>query len=182
VPEAWSRDYQKLRSTNILYNQIALIPYAFLMGGALWLGISLTRQGKTSWGLALKIGAVVAILYFLMQLNGWEQVRAGYDTHEAYASFVTKSLVLMLLGAVGTALMVTLVLPGGEPLYRVAQPERLRLSGAFSPRGLRSKEFFSSAVVGLSLAAAHIGFIVAFYMVGRRFGVWAPQDLNYSMR
>ncbi len=180
VPEAWSRDYQKLRSTNILYNQIALIPYAFLMGGALWLGISLTRQGKTSWGLALKIGAVVAILYFLMQLNGWEQVRAGYDTHEAYASFVTKSLVLMLLGAVGTALMVTLVLPGGEPLYRVAQPERLRLSGAFSPRGLRSKEFFSSAVVGLSLAAAHIGFIVAFYMVGRRFGVWAPQDLNYS--
>ncbi len=180
VPEAWSRDYQKLRSTNILYNQIALIPYAFLLGGALWLGISLTRQGKTSWSLALKIGAVVAILYFLMQINGWEQVRAGYDTHEAYASFVTKSLVWMLLGAVATALMVTLVLPGGEPLYRAAQPDRLRLSGAFSLRGLRSKEFFSSAVVGLSLAAAHIGFIVAFYMVGRKFGVWAPQDLNYS--
>src|SRR6266700_5414562 len=42
------------------------------------------------------------------------------------------------------------------------------------------KSFFSSAVVGLSLTAAHIGFIVAFYMVGSRFGVWAPQDLNYS--
>ncbi len=180
VPEAWSRDYQKLRSTNILYNNIALIPYAFLIGGALWLGISLTRQGKTWWGLALKIGALVAILYFLMQLNGWDQVRASYDTHEAYSSFVTKRLVWMLLGAAGTALMVTLVLPGGEPLYRAAQPERLRLSGAFSLRGLRSKEFFSSAVVGLSLAAAHIGFIVAFYMVGGRFGVWAPQDLNYS--
>ena len=180
VPEAWSRDYQKLRSTNILYNQIALIPYAFLMGGALWLGISLTRQGKTWWSLALKIGALVAILYFLMQLNGWDQIRASYDTHDAYSSFVTKSLVWMLLGAVGTALMVTLVLPGGEPLYRAAQPDRLRLSRAFSLRGLRSKEFFSSAVVGLSLAAAHIGFIVAFYMVGSRFGVWTPQDTNYS--
>ena len=33
---------------------------------------------------------------------------------------------------------------------------------------------------GLSLAAAHIGFIVAFYMIGSKFGVWAPQDLNYS--
>jgi membrane protease YdiL (CAAX protease family) len=180
VPEAWSRDYQKLRSTNILYNQMALIPCAFLMGGALWLGISLTRQGKTSWGLALKIGALVAILYFLMQLNGWDLIRASYDTHEAYSSFVTKSLVWMLLGAAGTALMVTLVLPGGEPLYRAAQPDRLRLSRTFSLRGLRSKEFFSSTVVGLSLAAAHIGFIVAFYMVGSRFGVWAPQDLNYS--
>src|SRR5204863_140359 len=32
----------------------------------------------------------------------------------------------------------------------------------------------------LTLAAAHIGFVVAFYMVGSRYGVWAPQDLNYS--
>lgn len=180
VPEAWSRDYQNLRSKNILYNQIALIPYGFLLGAALWLGISLTRQGKTSWGLALKIGALVAILYFLMQLNGWDLVRAGYDTHKSYPSFVTTSLLMMLLGAVATAMTVSLVLPGGEPLYRAAQPERLRLSGALSLRGLRSKEFFSSAVVGLSMAAAHIGFIVAFYMVGSRFGVWAPQDLNYS--
>jgi len=56
----------------------------------------------------------------------------------------------------------------------------MQLSKAFTMRGLRSREFFSSAVVGLALAAGHIGFIVAFYMVGSRFGVWAPQDLNYS--
>jgi membrane protease YdiL (CAAX protease family) len=42
------------------------------------------------------------------------------------------------------------------------------------------KEFFCSSIVGLSLAAAHIGFIVAFYMIGSRFGFWAPQDTNYS--
>jgi len=47
-------------------------------------------------------------------------------------------------------------------------------------RGLRSKEFFNSSVVGLGLAAAHIGFIVAFYMIGSKHGVWAPQDTNYS--
>ncbi len=180
VPEAWTRDYAHLRSTNIFYNQIALIPYGFLLGGALWLGIALTRQGKTSWGAALKIGVIVAILYFLMQLNDWGSVRAGYDTHFTYASFVLRSLLSMLMAAVGTALTVSLVLPGGEPLYREAQPERLRLTRAFSMRGIRSREFFCSSVVGLSMAAAHIGFIVAFYMVGRHFGVWAPQDLSYS--
>ena len=63
VPEAWSRGYQKLRSTNTFYNEIALIPYGFLLGGALWLGISLTRQGKTKWAPALKIGAIVALLF-----------------------------------------------------------------------------------------------------------------------
>jgi membrane protease YdiL (CAAX protease family) len=180
VPEAWMRDYAHLRSTNLFYNQIALIPYGFLLGGALWLGISLSRQGKSSWGPALIIGAVVAALYFLMQLNDWDAVRASYDTHYSYSSFVVRAFLSMLLGAMGTALTVSLVLPGGEPLYREARPQRLRLSRAFTLRGVRSKEFFCAAVVGLSMAAAHLGFIVAFYMIGSRFGVWAPQDLNYS--
>lgn len=180
VPEAWTRDYQHLRSTNIFYNQIALIPYGFLLGGALWLGISLSRQGKSSWGPALIIGAVVAALYLLMQLNDWDTLRASYDTHYSYSSFVVRVLLSMLVGAVGTALTVSLVLPGGEPLYREAQPQRVRLNGAFTLRGIRSKEFFCAAVVGLAMAAAHLGFIVAFYMIGSRFGVWAPQDLNYS--
>ncbi|MGB7844731.1 MAG: CPBP family intramembrane glutamic endopeptidase [Candidatus Acidiferrum sp.] len=180
VPEAWTRDYQHLRSTNIFYNQIAIVPYGFLLGGALWLGIALTRQGKTSWGAALKIGVVVAILFYLMQLNDWGSVRAGYDTHLTYPSFVLESLLKLLLAAVGTALTVSLVLPGGEPLYRAAQPGRLQLTRAFTLRGMRSKEFFCSSLVGLCMAAAHLGFIVAFYMIGSRFGVWAPQDLNYS--
>jgi membrane protease YdiL (CAAX protease family) len=180
VPEAWQRSYQQLRSSNIFYNQAAIIPYILLLGSALWAGISLTKRGQTSWGGAIKLGLVVAALFFLMELNQWQFTRANYNTHESYASFVALRLGLTLLGAVGTALMVTLVLPGGEPLYRSSQPNRMRLSKAFTLRGLRSKEFFSSAVVGLAMAAAHIGFIVAFYMVGSRFGVWAPQDLNYS--
>ena len=180
VPEAWTRSYQHLRSTNIFYNQIALIPYGFLLGAAVWLGISLMRQDKTSWGAALKLGALVAVLFFLMQANDWNSIRAAYDTHQAYSSFVTAQLAKLLLGALATGLMVTLVLPGGEPLYRSAQPARLRLYQAFSQRGIRSKEFFSSSVVGISMAAAHMGFIVAFYMIGRKFGVWAPQDLSYS--
>jgi Type II CAAX prenyl endopeptidase Rce1-like len=180
VPEAWERSYQQLRSTNILYNQIAIIPYILFLGSALWVGISLTKRGQTAWGGAIKLGVIVAALFFLMELNQWESTRAGYDTHESYSSFVLLRLGIALASSLGTALMVTLVLPGGEPLYRASQPDRLRLSKALTLRGLCSKEFFSSAVVGLALAAAHIGFIVAFYMVGRRYGVWAPQDVNYS--
>jgi membrane protease YdiL (CAAX protease family) len=180
VPETWTRAYQHLRSSNIFYNQIALIPYGFLLGAALWLGISLMRQEKTSWGAALKLGGLVAVLFFLMQANDWNSIRAAYDTHQAYPSFVTGQLAKLLLEALATGLMVTLVIPGAEPLYRSAQPTRLRLYQAFSRRGIRSKEFFSSSVVGISMAAAHMGFIVAFYLIGSKFGVWAPQDLSYS--
>ncbi len=180
VPEEWTRSYQHLRSTNIFYNQIALIPYGLLIGAALWLGITLVRQGKSSWVAAMKIGALVAVLFFLMQANDWNSVRAQYDTHQDYSSFIVMHLGIILLGALATGLMVTLVLPGGEPLYRAAEPARLRLYQAFRGRGIRSKEFFCSSVVGISMAAAHMGFIVAFYIVASRLGAWAPQDLNYS--
>ena len=180
VPEAWERSYQQLRSSNILYNQIAIIPYVLFLGSALWVGITLTKHGQTSWGGAIKLGVIVAALFFLMELNQWQFERAGYDTHDSYGSFVLLRVGIAVASALGTALMVTLVLPGGEPLYRSYRPDRMQFSKAFTLRGLRSKEFFSSAVVGLTLAAAHIGFIVAFYMVGSRYGVWAPQDLNYS--
>jgi membrane protease YdiL (CAAX protease family) len=180
VPEVWTRDYEHLRSTNNFYGELALVPYGFLLGAALWLGITLWRQGKTSWSIAFQIGVVVAILFLLMELNEWGTVRAGYDTQFTYASFVLRALLSMILGAAGTAITISLVYPGGEPLYRATQPDRMRLPRAFSWRGMRSKEFFCANVVGLSLAAVHIGFIVVFYMVGSHLGVWAPQDIKYS--
>ncbi len=180
VPEAWQRSYDKLRSTNILFNQVAILPYFFLMGAALWVGILLTRSGQTSWGGAIKLGIVVAILLTFMQLNNWPLDRMGYKTNSAYGSFVFQEFARALLFGVLSALTVVLPLPGAEPLYRASQSGKLRLWKTLTLRGLRSKEFFSAATVGLSLAAAHIGFIVAFYMVATHHGAWAPQELNYE--
>ncbi len=180
VPEAWERSYAKLRSTNILYNQVAILPYLALMVSAIGYGILLTIRKQTSWGGAIKLGIVVAILLTFMQLNNWPLDRMGYDTNSAYGSFVFLEIAKALLFGVVSALTISLILPGAEPLYRQSQPGKLRLAEALTLRGLRSKEFFSAATVGLSLAAAHIGFIVAFYIVAGHFGAWAPQELNYE--
>jgi membrane protease YdiL (CAAX protease family) len=180
VPEAWERSYQQLRSKNIFYNEVALLPYAVLIGAALWFGISLTRRGQTSWGGATKLGIVVAVALFFMQLNEWPLARVSYDTNSSYGTFIFGQIAKAVLFGLGSALTISLILPGAEPLYRASQPGRLRLREALTPRGLRSKEFFSSSVVGLSMASAHIGFVVAFYMIASRFGAWAPQELNYE--
>src|SRR4029077_9796491 len=97
-----------------------------------------------------------------------------------YSGFIFAKIGTAVLLSVLTALTVTLVLPAAEPLYRASQPQRLQLSKGFTSRGLRSKEFFSASVVGLSLAAAHIGYVVAFYIVASHFGAWAPQEINYQ--
>jgi len=180
VPEQWQRDYAHLRSTNIFYSQIAFIPYLLVFGAALWIGIQLTRKGQTSWGLALQLGVIVAVFLTAMQLNRWPIELSQYNTNSAYGSFAIQQVAGALLFGLGSALTVSLVLPGGEPLYRAMKPQFLQLREAFTKRGLRTKEFFSSCIVGLSLAAAHMGFLVAFYLIANKFGAWAPQELNYE--
>jgi CAAX prenyl protease-like protein len=180
VPEAWQRSYRRMRSGNDTLASVFFVLYFALLAVAIWQGIRLTLQGKTRWRGAILLGLVVAALLFLQNLNDWPHWGGEYDTNDPYSTFIAGKLAFALLFALTSALTVTLVLPAGEPLYRESQPDRLRLSRAFTLRGLRSKEFFSAAVVGVSLAAAHIGYVVAFYVVAGYFGAWAPQELNFD--
>jgi membrane protease YdiL (CAAX protease family) len=180
VPDAWKRDFRRMRSGNDTLAAAFTIPYILILAMAVWLAIRLTNRGQTSWRGALLLGALVSVLLFLQNLNSWPLWSASYDTNTAYASFVALKLGSALLISILTAMTITLVLPAAEPLYRESQPKQLQLAKTFTLRGLRSKEFFSAAVVGLSFAAAHIGYVVAFYVVATRHGAWAPQELNYE--
>ena len=180
VPEAWERSFARLRSGNNTLALVFTVPYIALLAIAVWLAIRFTKQGKTSWRGAILLGLIVAALLFLQNLNDWPHWASSYDTNQSYGIFITRKMIMALLFSVLSALTVTLVLPSAEPLYRASQPDRMRLSRAFTLRGLRSKEFFSAAVVGVSMAAAHIGYVVAFYVVASRFGAWAPQELNFD--
>jgi Type II CAAX prenyl endopeptidase Rce1-like len=181
VPEAWKRSFARLRSGNDTLTLAFVVPYIFLLGIAVWLAFRLTRLGQTTWYAAIVVGAAAATLLFLQGVNDWPLWSASYDTRSSWESFIFTKLGLALVGAIATALTITLVLPAAEPLYRASQPDRLQLYSVLSLRGLRSKEFFSAAVVGLSMAAAHIGYVVGFYIVASNwFHAWAPQEINYE--
>src|SRR5260370_36082781 len=105
---------------------------------------------------------------------------ASYNRNACYIGFILAKIGMAALFSLATALTVTLVLPAAEPLYRASQPQRLQLAKALTLRGLRSKEFFSAAMVGLWLAAARIVYVVAFYVVAQHFGGWAPQELEHA--
>ncbi|HEY6267087.1 MAG TPA: type II CAAX endopeptidase family protein [Candidatus Acidoferrum sp.] len=180
VPEAWERGYAHMRAGNDFLTLVTIVPYLLLLGAALWMGITLTKEGQASWGMAIKLGIVVAAVLALMQLNEWPIERAGYDTNSTYGNFVFKQIALALLFGLASAVTVSLVYPAGEAMYRATQPGRLQLGKILTLRGLRSQEFFSAAIVGLSLTGLSLGFVVAFYMIGSHYGVWAPQELNYT--
>jgi membrane protease YdiL (CAAX protease family) len=115
-----------------------------------------------------------------MSMNQWPLDRAGYDTNSPYSSFFLSQVGQAALTSVVSALLVVLAIVPGEPLYRIFQPDKLRLDAAFRLPGIRTKEFFRANVIGVCLAAAHIGYITVFYIISRKLGAWAPQDLNYE--
>jgi hypothetical protein len=180
VPEAWIRDYDRLRTSNNFFEYIALIPYAFLLGGCLFLIVSLGRQGLLEWRMGLALGIFLTALYFVMTMNQWPLDRAAYDTNNPYSSFLLSQMGQAVLISVVSAMLVVIAVVPGEPLYRRSQPGKIRLDVGFRLPGIRTREFFTANVIGICLAAAHIGYITVFYIVSRKLGAWAPQDLNYE--
>ena len=180
IPEAWTRDYEHLRSSNNLFEYIALLPYAFLIGGCFYVIVSLGRRGLLEWRIGIALGAFLTVLYFAMSMNQWPLDRAGYDTNTPYSSFFFSQVGQAALTSVVSALLVVLAIVPGEPLYRIFQPDKLRLDVGFRLPGIRTKEFFRANIIGLCFAAAHIGYITVFYIISRKLGAWAPQDLNYE--
>lgn len=180
VPEAWQRDFQRMRSRNDLIENIAIIPYMILLSAAFWFIFELSRLGAMRWSSPLWIGIFFALLWFFMSISNWPEIRAGYDTNSSYSAFAIGQIAYAALLSIVQALLVTIAVAPGEPLYRVSQPSRLQLFKAWKVPGLRSKEFFTAGIIGVSLAAIHIGYVVVFYLVGKKFGVWAPQDVNFD--
>ncbi len=180
VPETWTRDYDKLRSANTLLTNVAIIPFMLLLGGAFWVIYELSRRSVLRWSGSLWLGMIFAVLFFWMTVNTWPILRAGYDTNSSYSSWALEQVMLAALLSIGQAVLVTIAFAPGEPLYRNDFPKFLRLGAIRTFPALRSKEFFRSCVIGVSFAAVHIGYVVAFYLVGKRFGVWAPQEINYD--
>ena len=180
VPEAWTRGYKRLRSSNDVLTIVAALPYAFLLGGCLYVIVSLGRRGLLEWRTGLALGIFLTVLFFLMTMNQWPLDRAEYDTNTPYSSFFLGQVGQAALLSVASALLVVLAVVPGEPLYRIFQPDKIRLDVGLRLPGIRTREFFLANVIGICLAAAHIGYITVFYIVSSKFGAWAPQDLNYE--
>jgi hypothetical protein len=180
VPEQWSRDFERLRSSNNLYEFVALLPYAFFLGGCFFVIVSLGRRGLLEWRIGIALGVFLTALYFIMTMNQWPLDRASYDTNTPYSSFLVGEIGKAALMSIVSALLVVIAIVPGEPMYRVSQPDKIRLDVGWSLPGIRTKEFFSANVIGICLAAAHIGYITVFYIISRKMGAWAPQDLNYE--
>ncbi|MEO8660563.1 MAG: CPBP family intramembrane glutamic endopeptidase, partial [Bryobacteraceae bacterium] len=180
VPEQWERDYAALRSRNDLFASIANLLYVPLVLAAAAVIIMALRRRALDWRPVLLVSGAVAAL---MVLNQWNSLAFSIDQMPTSSTFL-EMVSLGVLQGMGAGVLVLFYVgsaaAAGEPLYRQMNPGKLRLAMAFSRQGVQTKEFFLATVVGYGMAAFHIAFVVAFYVVAQRYGAWSPQDIQYS--
>jgi membrane protease YdiL (CAAX protease family) len=180
VPEQWTRDYQRLRSKNEAAGEIATFGlFATLIAMLAVLVRKIVRK-DVNWKLVAAFGLIAFGLSVLSSLNELPLSLFDYDTASPLSAFLTNRVLLGVLRAVATGAGIAIVVASAEPIYRERFPRQVSLAGAFSARGIQTRAFLKSVVLGYALVAFFMAYQAVFYVVAARFGAWAPADVPYS--
>lgn len=180
IPQAWQDEYARLRSRNetaALVASFLLLLTSLALVGVLVLRI---RDRDVRWPTALAFGGIAFALQLLAALNQFDVAKFDYETQNSYASFVTLFLLQAVFGALALSGFILLLTAAAEPLYRERYPDKISLTGFFTPRGFRTKAFFKQVLLGTTLMAFFAAYQAAFYLVAARFGAWAPLEVPYD--
>ncbi len=180
VPEGWVRDYERLRSKNEAAGQIATAGLVATFLAMLAVLVAKIVRKDVPWRLVAAFGGIAFVLSLLSVANDLPLTLFGYDTASPLSAYLTREIVLGILGAVGTGAGIALIVAAAEPIYRERFPAQVSLHGAFSIRGIQTKAFLRSVVLGYALAAFFFAYQAVFYVVAGHFGAWAPADVPYS--
>lgn len=180
IPQQWTRDFAQLRAKNIAAGEVDSGLLLIVFVALLFVLVMRVRLNDIRWRTAVWIGVAGAILSFLASLNSLGAARFAYDTRQPFSSFLTTALLGYAASAVGVGVFLLVLTAAAESLYRERFGKLLALPSFLSWRGVRSKSFFLSMVLGLALAALFFAYQTVFYLIANHFGAWAPADVPYD--
>jgi membrane protease YdiL (CAAX protease family) len=180
VPEKWSRDYEKLRAKNDTTGQVAALFLLLTMVAILICAVIYMRYHDIRWKTALYFGIIAAVLTFLASLNDLPITKFIYPTTESYQNFFFRNILMNFFMSLAAGFGIFLLTAAAEPIYREKYSRHLSLTRLFSWSGIRTRKFFFAIIVGLTLTFLFVAYQVAFYLIGKKYGVWAPQDIPYD--
>ncbi|MBN2055026.1 CPBP family intramembrane metalloprotease [bacterium] len=179
-PKSWLRDYRTMRSRNQMLTILATTLSLPLGLGAVFIFLLRYQRRDLNWKPAVLFSLLMSALYLVMNVNALPLELSYYPTTQPYGSYVVRLLLSAVVSAIVNGFMVFALAAVGESLYRELFPARQRFDRFFSRRGWRSREALLAPIAGYSFAMAMVGYIVMFYLVGKRLGAWVPMEVQYS--
>ncbi|HJT87565.1 MAG TPA: type II CAAX endopeptidase family protein [Bryobacteraceae bacterium] len=180
IPDQWTRDYQRLRSQNDVAQYLDTAAVLALALGMVVVIVLRVRGRQIRWRRAASVGLIGMALSLCAYANQFPLREFNYPTTDSYASFIARSLLEGVLGALSAGGLLFFLAAAAEPLYREFFPAKISLGHLFDPRGLRTKSFFLGSILGLSLTGIFIAYQTGFYILAYRWGAWSPADVPYS--
>src|SRR5262249_49434407 len=101
VPEAWSRDYDKLRAKNTAASAAATVALRVAIIAMIGVLVTKITRKDVRWRLVAAFGATGFVLALLSALNDFPIALYSYDTTSSLESHVAKQLLFAFFGALG---------------------------------------------------------------------------------
>src|SRR5438270_5861985 len=125
VPDQWQRDYEELRSKNQLAGQIDTVFFIITGIAATVIFIIRLLRGDVRLRLLLGIAIASVILVTGTSLNSFPSAVANYDTTTTYSAFIARVILNAIIGGLGLAMLLAVMVGSGEVLYRERLPQHL---------------------------------------------------------
>ncbi len=179
LPEAWERDFRTRRSSNALFQTLASRATLLLaIGGAALFAWMLTRREVAGRNFPLGWLIPVAVLLIASDLGSLPQWLTRYRTQDDLPSYLASQVFDALFDAGTTVVMLGVLAFVADALWSAALPARTPLRAVLAGPGLATRESRHAVGVGFALALALLAYQAAFYLAGRRVGIWAPIDVD----
>lgn len=180
IPEEWRRKYSEQRSDNQMYQNIANFLSFLIIVAMFFYFFRHIRQRQIPWKAALWLGGILGVANFAMTLNSIPLLMSGFDTTKSMAAFLGQPIIFGIIGALTGAMLIIILVGAGEMLYRSDHPSKLALHNMLSRRGYRTREFVQATFMGYIMVPVTIGFVVFYYIIGKKIGFWAPANIEFS--
>jgi hypothetical protein len=174
VPEAFSRKYEKMRSSNTAIAVAAqvLMFLLYVVGGCVVGMVLLMRQRWLWWRPAVLWGFLIAGLYALTTFNALPLAWMDYDTAEPGGTFLIQKVLIGLLVLLADGCLVALTFAAAEGLGRKAFPDHPQLWRSWSRDAAASRAVVGRTMGGILFTGIEFGYIIAFYLIATRLWKW----------
>ncbi len=178
IPDEWKRKYSKVRSMNDLLQSIANIFYGTLQALAvLVVPWALTRK-QMRWRFAIFGGLVTALVGALDAVNDYSSVIDSYDPSSSFRDYIVSYYFRQAVATISSFVSGVLLFGGADVIYRLCYPKRVALENYLTLKGFASKEGRIAVLVGYCVFAIHLGWIIAYYIMGEKLNFWCPLGVD----
>jgi len=181
VPEKFSRSIEKETGYGVLLSIVSFVLIILTIIAAAIMAMLRARKIDAPWKLFIAIAIVTAVLTLLNAFNSFPVIKSGYQTELTYGTYVGMLIAGAVIGALAYALWILLTGLSGHVMAQETYPESLGSIEDMRNGRVASPKIAYSCLMGYGLAFLFLGYITAFYVVGRKFlGVWLPAESPYS--